>query len=245
MKRNPLNTDPDGVPLCYAKCDEEDTVCMEDCPADLRDRCMDETCTDNDRDPNNIDDESGKPICFGNSYSSYSTTCQDKCEFSNDCRLESKRIEPVSKLTNSTWLEETIQDIKKDRIHLPMLQGRPAQSVINPPSTRTTAPINYWETSYNRPYNYTSNTQTTSNGHQLQIQLNRPNLTEEQYLYFYGARPAANPLVPGQFEGESWYSRLLKEFVLRSLMYSVQVVGQLVVEMMGRIRWSPNSDYEK
>lgn len=236
MKRNPLATDSDGVPLCFSKADESDTTCMEDCPSDLRDRCIDETCTDSDRTPHRIE-ITGRPACFGNQYSAFSNSCQNECDHSTDCRLETKTSQTLAR-DSPSWLREAQQDAQKDRIHLPVLQSRPAPSVISPPMNRSVAPINYWESTYNKPSYTTSYTSpNTSTG--LTISLNRPNLTEDQYLHYYGSKPAANPLVPGQFEGESWWERLLKEFVIRSLAYSVQVAGQLVVEMVGRIRWAP------
>lgn len=241
MKRNPLLTDIDGVPLCFGKACESDITCMEDCPSDLRDRCIDETCTDGDRDPTNIDPESDRPICFGQGYSQFSNSCQNECGFNNDCRLETKQTnkEENDSVTVKTWLTEARRDAASDKIRLPVLQSQPAPSVVSPP-VKAPPPINYWESTYNKPsYSYTS-TPTANTG--LSLVLNRPNLTEEQYLHYYGSKPAANPLIPGQFEGESWWERLLKEFVIRSLMYSVQVAGQLVVEMVGRIRWAPDKE---
>lgn len=241
MKRNPLLTDVNGIPLCWGRAEESDTTCMEDCPSDLRDRCIDETCTDGDRNPLNIDPNSEKPHCFGKGYSQFSNSCQEECGFSNDCRLETKQTNKEENDSNSvkTWLSEARKDAASDRIRLPVLQSNPAPSVISPP-VKAPPPVNYWETQYNKPYSsYSQPTTTNSN---LQLPINRPNLTEEQYLHFYGHKPAANPIIPGQFEGESWWERLLKEFVIRSLMYSVQVAGQLVVEMVGRIRWAPDKE---
>lgn len=236
MIKNPLTTDNDGVPLCFGSADESNRTCMEDCPCDLRDRCIDETCTDGDRKPQDIIEETGKPLCFGEHYSGLSPSCQNQCDYTTDCRLETSTSNSLTR--EPTWLKQTINDAKQDRVfHLPVLQPRPAPSVVSPP-VRSVAPVNYWEQTYNRPYQSTYTAPTTGSG--LQISLNRPNLTEDQYLHFYGHKPAQNPLVPGQFEGESWWQRLLKEFVIRSLMYAVQVAGQLVVETVGRIRWAPD-----
>lgn len=244
MARNPLDVDEEGVPICFGTCDEGDTTCIEDCPADLRDRCMDETCTDADREPETITGN-GKPPCFGMFYSGFSKACQDVCAFSTDCRLEMRTAQQLARDSSSQgWLRDAVEDIKSDRLHLPVLNNKPSPTVVNPPSTpvtRTAPPVSYWEG--NRPsYSYQSYTQPQNSGSGIQINQNRPNLTEEQYLYYYGAKPAGNPLVPGQFEGESWWSRLLKEFVLRSVMYAVQVASQLAVETVGRIRWAPEKD---
>lgn len=200
--KNPLITDSDGVPICYGSCDENDKVCMEDCPADLQDQCMEKTLS-SAKGPRRPDG----------------------------------------------WYTDAIEDIKQDKFKLPVLQPRPSPSVYDPPRYEEkprVAPVNYWDNQSRTPsYAPTSPWQSTANSQtvqQLQINLNRPHLTDEQYIDIYGCKPAINPIVPGQFEGESWYARLGKEWVLRSLQYSVQVASQLVIDMVSRIRWAPKQD---
>ncbi len=197
--KNPLITDSDGVPTCYGSCDENDKTCMEDCPPDLQDRCMEETL-------------------------SYK-----------------KPVKP------SSWYDDAIEEAKQDKFRLPVLQPRPSPSVYDPPKHEErprAAPVNYWEGTHKPTPTYSGSwsSPAAQNVQQLQINLNRPQLTDQQYMDIYGCRPAANPIVPGQFEGESWAARLGKEWILRSMMYSVQVASQLVIEMVSRIRWAPKQD---
>ena len=229
MIRNPIVTDNDGVPCCFGRCDETLTICSEDCPNDLFERCQVETSKDNERIPNKENDITGRPECYANMYSENSAVCEDECKHRDDFKKEKSPF----------WLKQAKEDVKEDtkRYSLPVLQDRPAVSVIDPPSK----PVNYWQGQY-RPYSQpTTYPQSTnyqaSNNYQLQV--NKPTLSQEDFLEFYNAVPARNALVPGQFEGESWYSRLAKEWILRSLQYAIQVAGGLLVEMVSRIRWSP------
>lgn len=234
MKKNPLSIDEDGAPVCFGRCDESDKVCIEDCDPDVRDRCCDEKTQDIERIPNKLNDITNKPDCFGRLYSSYSEVCQDDCAFRYGCRRDSNA---------DGWKKEAIEDWKQDRLHLPVLNTRPSTTIIDPPSKpvqQSYKPVPYWENT--RPYTpstYSPGYTTNTNSHQLSININRPNLSDQEYIDIYGARPARNAIVPYQFENEAWYSRLGKEFILRSVMYAVQVAGQLIVEMISRIRWAP------
>lgn len=73
----------------------------------------------------------------------------------------------------------------------------------------------------------------------------KPFLSEEKSLALYGRKPHPNPLVIGQFDGEKWYERLMKEFVLNTLKHAVTVMGNLVVDMLSRIRWAPKDKDER
>lgn len=57
--------------------------------------------------------------------------------------------------------------------------------------------------------------------------------------HFYGQRLHANPIIEGQFENESWLSRLLKEFILRTGYCAAQVGANLASESISRVRWAP------
>lgn len=172
-------------------------------------------------------DLTNKPDCFGSLYSKYSAVCQEECNYTYDCRKEKV----------PEWKREAISDAKKDGVYrLPVLQNTPSTTIIDPPTRSWTKPVQYWDSYKPATPSYTQNFSSTTS---VQSYQNRPNLTEDQYMEFYGALPARNALVPGQFEGESWYVRLGKEWMLRSIGYAVQVAGQLLVEMIGRIRWSP------
>jgi hypothetical protein len=223
MKRNPQLTDEEGVPLCWSRFDDLNSTCTEDCPNELSERCCEETQKDIERTHTKTNDITGKPECYGSMYSAYSAVCQEECSYTYDCRKE--KI--------PAWKKEAISDAKQDRVfRLPVLQNTPSQTIIDPPKQSWVKPVQYWD-SYKPTPTYTQSTSS------VQTYQNKPTLTEDQYIEYYGALPAKNALIPGQFEGESWYVRLGKEFILRSLSYAVQVAGQLIVEMIGRIRWGP------
>lgn len=234
MKKNPLSIDEDGRPYCFARCDESDSICIEDCDPDVRDRCCDEKTQDIERIPNKLNDITQKPECFGRLYSSHSEVCQDDCAYKYGCRRDANI---------DGWKKDAIDDWKQDRVHLPVLNTRPSTTIIDPPSRpvqQSYKPVAYWENT--RPYTsstYTPSYNSTTNSQSLTISVNRPNLSDQDFIEIYGGRPARNAIVPGQFEGENWFARLGKEFVLRSLQYAVQVAGQLIVEMISRIRWAP------
>lgn len=228
MKRNPQSTDEEGVPLCWGRFDDLNATCTEDCPNELSERCCEETQKDVERTHTKISDLTGKPECYGALYSKYSELCQEECKYTYECRKE--------KIPE--WKHDALFDAKQDRVHrLPVLQNTPSQTIIDPPKQNWIKPVQYWD-SYKPTPTYTQNYSST-NTNSIQTYQNRPVLTEDQYMEYYGALPARNALVPGQFDGEKWYTRLGKEFILRSLDYAVQVAGQLIVEMIRRIRWGP------
>lgn len=238
MTKNPLETDEDGVPKCYGRCDENDVVCSEDCPSDLKEKCENETESDHVRNPEDLDLD-GKPKCFSKEYSDYSSLCQEDCGFLTSCKRTTKEL--------ATWFTEAKRDAERDKlkVHLPVLNNNPIPTIVSPFSNPTpqpmqpinrAPPVQYWDNA-NKGYPY--QTPYTSPTPQIGVTQNRPNLSQEQYLAYYGVLPAPNPLVAGQFEGETWYSRLLKEWILQSCMHAVQVAGQLVISAIGRVRWAP------
>ena len=241
MIRNPIYTDDDGIPVCYGRKDENSIMCTEDCPSDLSEKCGEETESDHERNPEDIGLD-GKPRCFSKAHSEYSSLCQEDCSFLPSCKLATEELE--------TWLHEAKRDIEQDkRVHLPVLNNNPIPTIVSPfantPSPtpqpmqapNRVPPVQYWDNS-NKGYTYPTTTYASTTP-QIGITQNRPNLTNEQYLAYYGVLPAANPIIAGQFEGETWYSRLFKEWLLQSCMYAVQAMGQLVIGAIGRVRWAP------
>lgn len=211
--RNPDVTDNNGIPMCFTEYAEFSEGCMK-CPADIKDRCMDEKSEEDNRDPDLVNNYLGKPNCYGK-YSEYSTKCNKLCDFSSPCAKK-------------------VKEEKDDKYHLPVV--KPTLSNIRNvyEYKQQTTPISPFSTS-------SSSTQSKTVFSAPSFD-RRPQISQEQAEELYGRRLHPNPIIDGQFEGEPWYSRLMKEFVLKTTQHAVHVMGTLLIDMLGKVRWAPTDE---
>ena len=221
MERDFTNVDEDGIPICIGEYMEEHPKC-DICPIETKDKCMDEQVLEEKRDPDILNNE-GEPECFGKYYSDYSRKCNKLCDSAIMCSKLSKDV----------------------KLHLPVVNNKPCGSVRDPYSQTKEAPkVDQFKYTPEKTYSYSGYSSGYNSGYSYSMGSipGRPNMSPEAIEHFYGVRPHPNPIVPGQFEGEDWYVRLMKEFVLRTFQHGVQVMGSLLIEMISKVRWAPKTE---
>lgn len=196
------------------------------------------------RDPTNTDD-SGIPICFGDILEEGEACRACPNEIKSRCLeetdLESTRdpdllnsygkpdcfgkyySEYSRKCTKECdFAIQCAQKCKYNKMSLPVLNTKPT-SVRDPYKTS--------------PFAF--NSTTAKEASYIVTPSGKPLLNEEKAIELYGKRLHPNPLIIGQFEDEKWYERLFKEFVLKTAQHAVTVMGNLIVDMISKIRWAP------
>lgn len=123
-----------------------------------------------------------------------------------------------------------VENNRKDRVHLPVLNNKPPTNVSDPYKSKVN-PFEYKTPSYSAPYSSPTVAAPP-----------KPFMSNETIEQRYGVRPHPNPIVPGQFEGEEWYVRLGKEFVLQTTNHGIKVMAELLMTMFSRIRWAPSTE---
>lgn len=184
------------------------------CPREIRDRCIDETIDNDKRKPTDFD-YFGEPNCLGKYYSEYSKICNEECEYLTVCKKT---------VTN-----------KPNKVHLPVINSKPSSNVSDPYKTKVTPFSDSKPTYYTTP-----STQSNVTVSSVPKQYMSNETIERQY----GVKPHPNPIVPGQFEGEEWYERLGKEFVLRTGESAIKVFAELLLTMFSRIKWAPKVKHD-
>jgi hypothetical protein len=212
VSRNHEVVDSSGVPMCFGEHSNSSNAC-DNCPMQIKERCLEEKSDEDGREPDVVDNFLGKPLCFGK-YGEYSTKCNKLCDFARDCEVKGKGTS----------------------LHLPIVQNTGSSGIKNVYETKPTTPFNF----YTPPK--TSVPSTSSAYFNIPTSNKKPDLSSEQCEELYGRKFHPNPIIDGQFEGEPWYSRLLKEFVLKTTQHGVSVMGSLLIDMLGRIRWAPDED---
>jgi hypothetical protein len=145
-------------------------------------------------------------------YSEYSTKCHKQCDFSDSCSKESETK-------------------RVDKFYLPVIKQTPS-SIKNVYEYKPS-------TSNSNTFSYSSSTKSVFSTQNFD---KKPYLSQEQAQELYGRRLHPNPIIDGQFEGESWYSRLVKEFVLKTTQHAIHVMGSLLIDMIGKVRWAPTDE---
>ena len=208
-----------------------------------------------ERDFKNVD-ENGVPICFGNCIDDhqvclmcdedvrdrcsdekvlegirdpddFTTTGQPDCfgkyygEYSKKCNEECNYPMQCSKASK-------LPPDKK--VHLPVVNNKTPDCVTEPYKTK--------------PFEYkTSSVTRTMSSSNFTIPP-KPYMSNTEIEKVYNLKPHPNPIVPGQFEGEEWYERLGKEFVLRTGESAIKVFAELLLTMFSRIKWAPKVKHD-
>lgn len=232
MIRNPNRIDDMGKPYCYGNYDLSEEECAK---CYFMDNCQDEELCEKERNPDKLDNE-GKPECFGFYHSDYSIKCSN-CDWTIGCARELKENAEVVRHPQI----DAVKYKEDGKTHLNVLDDI---RNLNPKTYKTNTPtkppvvngpnFNYSSTGYTSNYSsYSSSNYGNSTVYK------KPSMTDEQAEYWYGQKLHKNPLVEGQFENESWYARLAKEFLLKTADHGVKVLAHLFSDMISRIRWAP------
>ena len=212
--RNPEAVDRNGIPMCFTEYAEFSEGCQK-CPADIKDRCIEEQSEEDKRDPDLVDNYLGKPRCYKR-YSEYSTKCNKRCDFSDACSKE-----------NETK--------KTDKFYLPVIKQSPS-------SIKNVYEYKQHSSTVVSPFSSSPSSTQTKTVFSAPNFDRKPQISQEQAEELYGRRLHPNPIIDGQFEGEPWYSRLMKEFVLKTTQHAVHVMGTLLIDMLGKVRWAPTDE---
>jgi len=214
-KKNPQSIDSQtNLPFCFADYDEDDRICMEDCNYGAE--CANEA--EIEKEYRNLAVEiDGRPICFGKHYSANGPSCQNHCRMANNCERTTE-MEINSSLDKPDYATRTLPPISSTGIRSGGLNviGNVYQS---PPS-----------------YNYSS-TQFSSLGSTTVRPA--PPLTNQQALELYGVPLDPHPMLPGQFLGESVFSRFAKLFVLNTGESAIRVFTEIFIHLIRQIHWAP------
>lgn len=189
------------------------------------------------------------PECYGE-YNEKEKICAEDCPFKDDCETETlienenrnfyvKRIDGRPSCFGEYFSPKGPSCVNKcnykDQCEI-VCEGK-AEKLVQ---LQTGAPrMNVLNDVWNKP---TTNPLPNLNNLAVTVPQRQPQqYTQEQMIKYYGVPLKENPLVPGQFEGESWYSRLGKEFVLHSGSASIKILSELFITLLSRIRWAPNA----
>ncbi len=225
--KNPQEIDKvSDCPTCFGEYDENNSMCTNHCP--FSGECSNETELENEH--RNLSKEvDGKPICFGTYFSPIGPSCLFHCKAAKECEAICERdvnqsLERPTIATSLAVLTGASSKVSSTAIRSPSL------AVIDNPYRAATTP-----TYYN---GYTTVPAQTMNNNVPGLRQPAP-LTNEQALALYGVGLHRNPVLPGQFDGEPWYERFGKLFVLNTGESAIRVFSELIITMLRQIHWSP------
>lgn len=161
------------------------------------------------REGKTLKDASGRPVCFGKIYSPLSTECNFLCNVAYDCAEETETNE------------------------------RKRTALKTSPYAKRSELLTMYQPS---PYSYNNRPQTPGIFQQPQTGVYQYQVDDRTNAYLrqkHGVGLKIDPTVPGQFEGEAWYERFLKEVFKYAGVYALQLLALAVSQS----RWAPNAKH--
>lgn len=208
------------------------------------------------KDPLYLCKQTDKPFCYGE-FDEDNTTCTEDCLYSQDCQdeylveTENRNVnvrqadgKPICfaeyyspagpSCLNKCFWKDRCEEATQININRPL----PTETGIR------TEKLNVIGSPWSPPTNNTYPLRTN----QYITQVNGGNrrvLTNEQALKFYNQPLHENPLIVNQFGTESWFQRLIKEFIVHTGDAATKIASELISGIIRNAIWAPNIKKEE
>jgi hypothetical protein len=217
--KNPLKTRRDGKPECFGGYEEDNRICTVECPNPVM--CYVETKDEDKRvDSRGFKNAEGRRLCFGELYSSTSYECNNACDDAYDC--------------------EKMVEFKAGRYNPSYTPSRIGTNTV--PSTSYQSPFSRYPSTTVQQSTPTGTGIRSDALNILQPKMIQQTRLDEQTKRYvenkYGVPLHPDPVIPGQFEGEEWYIRFIKEVVKYAGYYALQLLSNVLISSW----WAPKKD---